>query len=113
MITYPISGADLSVAAGGTRGGGELGDGGTLLTEADLVVSTLCPIAYEAWAHGARLWLSSEGAMDGAEDDTVKCSCICRGHVIGQCEMNKSNKNLGIAPREFWQWLAMVTTIWG
>ena len=70
MITYPISGADLSVAASGTRGGGELGDGDTLLTEADLVVSTLCPIAYEAQAHGARLWLSSEGNMGGAEDNT-------------------------------------------
>ena len=81
----------MSVAASGTRGGGELGDGGTLLTEADLVVSTLCPIAYEARAHGTRLWLSSEGAMGGAEDDTVKCSCICKRHVIGQYEMNKSN----------------------
>ena len=88
MVTYPISGADLSVAASGTRGGGELGDGGTLLTEADLVVSTLCPIAYEAQAHGARLWLSSEGNMGGAEDNT-NVLCICRGHVIGHCEMNK------------------------
>ena len=108
MITYPISGADLSVAAGRTRGGGELGDGGTLLTEADLVVSTLCPVAYEARAHGARLWLSSEGAMGGAEDDTVKCSCICRRHVIGQCEMNKSNaKTWELNPGNFgndWQW---------
>ena len=52
MTAYPISGADLSVAAGGTGEGSELGDGGTLLTETHHVVSTLCPIAYETRAHG-------------------------------------------------------------
>ena len=65
MITYPISGADLSIAAGGTRGGGELGDGGTLLTEADLVVSTLCPIAYEAQPHGARRFILASLQLHG------------------------------------------------
>ena len=86
MTAYPISGADLSVAAGGTRGGSKLGDRDTLLAEADLVVSTLCPIPYEARVHGACLWLSSEGTMGGAEDDTFKCSSICKGHVIWQYE---------------------------
>ena len=63
--TYPISGADLSVAAGGTGEGGELGDWNALLAETDLVVSTLCPILYEARVHCACLWLGSEGATYG------------------------------------------------
>ena len=63
--TYPISRADLSVAAGGAGEGGELGDGDALLAAADLVVSTLCPILYEARVHCACLWLGSEGATYG------------------------------------------------
>ena len=45
----------MSVAAGGTGEGGELGDWNALLAETDLVVSTLCPILYEARVHSACL----------------------------------------------------------
>ena len=68
MTAYPISGADLSVAAGGTGEGSELGDGGTLLTETHHVVSTLCPSLYETRAHGGvSPRLRSEGTIGGEE----------------------------------------------
>ena len=68
MTAYPISGADLSVAAGGTGEGGELGDGDTLLAEAHHVISTPCPILYETRADGGvSPRPRSEGTMGGEE----------------------------------------------
>ena len=67
MTAYPISGADLSVAAGGTGEGGELGDWNALLAETHHVVPTPCPILYEPRAHGVSPRLRSEGAMGGEE----------------------------------------------
>ena len=68
MTAYPISGADLSVAAGGTGEGGELGDGDTLLAEAHHVISTPCPSLYETRTDGgASPRPRSEGTMGGEE----------------------------------------------
>ena len=66
VTAYPISGADLSIAAGGTGEGGELGDGGTPLAEAHHVVSTPCPSLYETRAHGGvSPRLRREGTIGG------------------------------------------------
>ena len=78
----------MSVAAGGTGEGGELGDWDALLAAADLVVSTLCPVLYEARVHCACLWLGSEGAMGGGENLTFKFSCNCKYRWY---ELNKRN----------------------
>ena len=67
MTAYPISGADLSIAAGGTGEGGELGDGDTLLAEAHHVISTPCPILYETQADVVSPRPRSEGTMGGEE----------------------------------------------
>ena len=67
VTAYPISGADLSIAAGGTGEGGEQGDRDTLLAEAHHVISTPCPILYETRADGVSPRLRSEGTMGGEE----------------------------------------------
>ena len=59
MTAYPISRADLSIAAGGTGKSGELGDRDALLAEAHHAVPTPCPILYETQAHGVSPWLCS------------------------------------------------------
>ena len=84
VTAYPISGADLSVAASGTGEGGELGDGDTPLTEANHVVSTLCPSLYETWAHcGVSPRLRREGTIGG---DWRRGPCFQQAHDI--CDIN-------------------------
>ena len=84
VTAYPISGADLSVAAGGTGEGSELGDGGTLLTETHHVVSTLCPSLYETRAHGGvSPRLRREGTTGG---DWRRGPCFQQAHDI--CDIN-------------------------
>ena len=57
---YPISRADLSVAATGTGEGGDLWDRDTLLPEAHQIISTLCSVVYQTRAHVVTPQRSSE-----------------------------------------------------
>ena len=80
VTAYPISGADLSVAAGGTGEGGELGDWDALLAETHHVVPTPCPILYETRAYGVSPRLRSEGTMGGEEGRVFLCSLCKKYH---------------------------------
>ena len=80
VTAYPISGADLSVAAGGTGEGGELGDWNALLAETHHVVPTPCPILYETRAYGVSPQLRSEGTMGGEEGRVFLCSLCKKYH---------------------------------
>ena len=60
-MAYPISRADLSVAAAGTGQRGELRDRDATLAAAHQAISTPGPITYQTWAHGVTPYSSSEG----------------------------------------------------
>ena len=79
VTAYPISRADLSVAAGGAGEGGELGDRDALLAETHHVVPTPCPVLYEPRAYDVFPRLCSEGAMGGEAGHVFLCS-LCKKH---------------------------------
>ena len=80
MTAYPISRANLSVAAGWTGKGGELGDGDALLAETHHVVPTPCPVLYEPWAYDVFPRMCSEGAMGGEAGCVFLCSLCKKYH---------------------------------